>query len=209
MFKERIENRINRVCIKPIVEELGDHFTSGGTVREALQRRPDFQQILNNQNIDPRNRRIHALAGTGLVLGTVVLFEAARAKGVNLPSAAEIAALAMPALSLSGPDDRRSRVKTGRYEYIEKSTDRTGSRPEVRHLVDEARREPKQFSNAFFQEKGKPLGYGEVHQSFDRQPDGTLKRMFGPRVILNDDAESLFGKKFIRKQKRRGKMHDI
>ena len=209
MFKERIENRINRVCIKPIVEELGDHFASGGTIREALQRRPDFQQTLNKQSIDPRNRRIHALAGTGLVLGTVVLFEAARAKGVNLPSAAEIAALAMPALSLSGPDDRRSRVKTGRYEYIEKSTDRTGSRPEVRHLVDEARREPKQFGNAFFRRKDRPLEYGEFHQSFDRQEDGTLNRMNGPRVILHDDARSQFGDKFIKKQIKNGKRHDI
>jgi hypothetical protein len=51
------------------------------------------------------------------------------------------------ALSLSGPDDRRSRDRTGRSEYIEK-VDRTGSRPEVRHLVDEARG-AKQFGNAF------------------------------------------------------------
>lgn len=208
-MSERINNRIDRVCIKPIVKELGDHFASGGSVREAWGNRAEFRQILDAQAINPRNRRIHALAGTGVVLGSIVLFESARAKGVNLPSAAEIAALAMPVLSLSGPDVRRSGDSSGRYEYIEKSTDRTGSRPEVRHLVDEARREPKQFANAFFRRKGRPLEYGEVHQSFDRQEDGTLKRMNGPRVILHDNASTQFGDKFIKEQKRKGKMHDI
>lgn len=101
MFKERASKGIDRVCIKPISEKLNTHFKSGGSIREAWGNRAEFRQVLDAQAIDPRNKSLHALAGTGLALGAITVYEAYRANHSGLPSSAEVVAAAVPGLSLT------------------------------------------------------------------------------------------------------------
>ena len=101
MIKERARQRIDGVCIKPISEKLNEHFVSGGSIYEAWGRRAEFRKVLDAQAINPRNKSLHALAGTGLALGAITVYEAYRANHSGLPSSAEVVAAAVPGLSLT------------------------------------------------------------------------------------------------------------
>ena len=100
---------IERTCVHPFIEHAQNTFQNGGSLKEVFGSIRPYQHRLNSlvKGVSADARIAHAVGLSVVGLGTIAIYEYARAKGMPLPDSGVLISGILPVRSFT-PDNKSS-----------------------------------------------------------------------------------------------------
>lgn len=130
---------VEKSCVHPFIDHTQVAFTANSSLREVLGTIKGYQELASSfiTNVSPEVRLLHGLGSTTIFLGSVVLYEYARAHGAPFPDSGEIIGRILPIASISEDGDEYYDTDTFVWRY---GREKGFEGEELRKKVDEHRK---------------------------------------------------------------------